>query len=131
MMNHLPMKRRTQQRNIILSTLTKAARPLGPREVLDLAQRELPRLGIATVYRALNALTADGTLRSVQLPGHTARYELADLDHHHHFYCTRCERVYDLSGCALAPAYDPPAGFTVESHDITLSGCCADCRQAG
>ena len=50
-------KRDTRQRRAILSALTQADRPLGPREILDLAQLLVPRLGIATVAKAVESET--------------------------------------------------------------------------
>ncbi|NIY13742.1 MAG: transcriptional repressor, partial [Nitrospinaceae bacterium] len=79
----------------------------------------------------LNHLVGEGSVRAVQIPGQPARYERGDLDHHHHFHCTRCNRVFDLDGCALQTNYRVPRGFDVESHDITLSGRCPDCRRSG
>ena len=49
------MKRRTSQRRAILQALEEAPGPLTPHEVLEHAGHG--RLGLATVYRNLNALT--------------------------------------------------------------------------
>ena len=127
-MPSLIMKRTTRQREAIWQALAKAGRPLSPQEVLKAAKRRVPNLGVATVYRTLNALVEEAALRTVEIAGHGARYERADLDHHHHFYCTRCKRVFDLDGCAMNSSYVVPKGFTVESHQITLSGRCHTCR---
>jgi len=51
------MQRSTKQRTAIQQAMTQADRPLAPQEVLELAQATLPGLGIATVYRALKAIT--------------------------------------------------------------------------
>lgn len=121
------MQRQTRQRAAIARVLREAGRPLSPQEVLDAAQRRVPRLGMATVYRTLNALVDDGEMHAIQLPGQPSRYERADLGHHHHFYCTACDRVFDIDGCALKPAFHLPAGFEVHDHEITLTGRCPQC----
>lgn len=121
------MLRKTRQRSSIWEAIKQAGRPLTPQEVLDATQQKLPRLGIATVYRTINALMDEGEIRAVHIPGQAARYEPAHLDHHHHFYCRECARVYDVAGCALRAAPGVPDGFTVESHEITLVGVCATC----
>ncbi|MFT7512978.1 MAG: Fur family ferric uptake transcriptional regulator [Candidatus Omnitrophota bacterium] len=121
-------QRKTRQRSAIRNTIQVAGRPLSPQEVLELAQVEVPQLGQATVYRSLNSLVEEGVIRAVELPGERARYEPADLAHHHHFICTACKKVYDLEGCMLKHELKLPKGFTVVSHEITLSGTCPACK---
>jgi hypothetical protein len=49
------MERNTRQRSAIRDAIAQAERPLLPQEVLDAAQRAVPGLGIATVYRPARA----------------------------------------------------------------------------
>lgn len=123
------MERLTRQRTTILEALAAARRPLLPQEVLQAAQATLPRLGLATVYRQLKQLVDEGELQLVRLPGENARYEPARHAHHHHFQCTRCQRVFDVHACPGDLARLAPEGFTVEDHELTLYGLCRDCRQ--
>jgi Fur family ferric uptake transcriptional regulator len=120
-------QRRTKQQTAIEAIFEHTDRPLNPQEVYDLASEEIPSIGMATVYRALNHMVDADQLRVVELPGQTARYESAGLKHHHHFHCLGCDRVFDLDGCMLKADLNLPEGFKVTSHDITLSGTCPDC----
>ncbi|MEY3011878.1 MAG: hypothetical protein RIT45_613 [Pseudomonadota bacterium] len=121
-------RRSTEQRRAIREAVRNAGRPMRPEEVLEAAQRDVPTLGIATVYRNLKAMLDAGFLRAVELPGDsTRRYELAALDHHHHFHCGRCDRVYDIDICPGDLSRHAPAGFSVESHELLLHGICSDC----
>jgi Fur family ferric uptake transcriptional regulator len=120
--------RHTRQREAIWRTLMEAGRPLSPREILSESLPRVDNLGIATVYRAVKALTEEGRLVAVDIPGRPVHYERAGLDHHHHFCCTRCERVFELEGCALAREPKTPRGFKVEAHEVTLYGICRECR---
>ena len=63
------------------------------------AQKIVPRLGLATVYRNIKILCDEGFLREVRIPGEAPRYELEGKGHHHHFYCFRCGRVFEIEGC--------------------------------
>jgi Fur family ferric uptake transcriptional regulator len=121
------MERNTRQRSAIRDALERAARPLLPAEVLEAAQAEVPGLSIATVYRNLKTLVEEGELRPVNLPGENPRFEVAGHRHHHHFQCTRCQRVFDVHACPGDLSRLAPAGFTVEDHDLTLYGRCGDC----
>lgn len=120
-------QRQTKQRSAIEHIFSSVEGPLSPNEVLERAREEIPNLGIATVYRALNDMVDEKQLRRVDLPGQSSRYEKADLKHHHHFHCTECDRVFDLEGCLLKHDLDLPKGFEVVQHDITLTGTCPDC----
>ena len=121
------MQRSTRQRAAIAEAFASQGRPLSPQEVLDVARQAIPALGIATVYRHLKAMTEQGLLKVINLPGESALYEAAAQGHHHHFQCTRCRRVFDIPGCPGELIGLTPPGFSVESHEITLYGQCSDC----
>lgn len=121
-------RRKTRQREVIAEVISGAAGPMTAPEILSEAQGTLPGLGIATVYRTLGLLQDAGDVRAVVMPNGDSRYESARIGHHHHFQCRVCNRVFDLHGCSLPPAgAHVPAGFRVESHEITFQGVCADC----
>lgn len=120
-------ERDTQQRRAIRSAIERADRPLSPREVLDQAQPQSPGLGIATVYRTLKSGVEAGWLQPVELPGEPPRYEPTGKQHHHHFHCRRCDRVYEIEGCLDDLRHLTPPGFALEAHEIVLYGRCADC----
>ena len=82
------------------------------------------------VYRNLKSLVENAELQVVQLPGENPRYERAGRHHHHHFQCRSCQRVFDVHACPGNLARMAPEGFSVEDHELTLYGRCADCRPA-
>jgi Fur family ferric uptake transcriptional regulator len=120
-------RRRTRQRAAIRAVLEEARRPLSIAEVLDLAQRSVPGLGIATVYRTVGTLVEEGVLAQVEIGGEAPRYEIAGRGHHHHFRCRRCQRVFEVEGCLPEIQRLAPAGYLVEDHEILLFGLCPDC----
>ena len=124
------MERFTRQRTAIYAVVAGAQRPLSPQEILETAQVSVEGLGLATVYRNLNALREDGAIEAVQLPGESPRYEPAGQSHHHHFQCTQCARVFDVHACPGDLQGLAPQGFQVQRHELTLYGLCADCAQA-
>ncbi len=121
-------ERNTRQREAIRRAICQAGRPLNPREVHELARSSLKELGIATVYRELRRLLAEGWLVPVELPGETARYERSGKAHHHHFRCRKCRRIFELEGCALKPRRLVPDGFVVEDHEVVFHGLCPKCN---
>ena len=118
------MERITTQRRAIRRVLEEAPGPLGPMEVLETATADGVRLGLATVYRTIRWLLDAGEVTAVDLPGEPARYEPATRVHHHHFRCTRCGRVIDIPCTVRALETMVPSGYTLEAHEIFLSGTC-------
>src|SRR5882672_3450191 len=94
-------------------------------------RRRLPRVSLATVYRNLRMLAAEGLLSErahaagMRFDGNTAP--------HDHFTCVACGRVYDVPAPGAeggsARVASPP-GFEVLSRRIELSGRCGACRRA-
>ena len=125
------MERYSRQRAAIRAAIDLAQRPLSPQEVLEAAQTEVAGLGLATVYRNIKLLLEAGEVQTVNLPGDSPRYESAQHEHHHHFQCNACQRVFDVHECPGNLAKLAPAGFTVEHHEITLYGRCTDCQPRG
>lgn len=125
------MIRKTQQREILKSTIEAEKRPLSIPEIHTLVLAKSPRYGIATVYREIKRLTDDGQLKRVDIPGENApRYEVEHghaHHHHHHFKCEECNKVFDIEMCNLPVEKLLPKGFTHTAHDITIFGTCREC----
>jgi Fur family transcriptional regulator, ferric uptake regulator len=119
--------RNTKQRTLIKELLEEAGRPLSASEVAKLARTKSENIGTATIYRAINKLLEDGFLVPVEIPAEPSRYEVAGLHHHHHFYCRKCKKVFDVEGCPSDFSAFTPKGFTLDAHEVILYGRCADC----
>lgn len=124
------MERNTRQRSAIRQVFEEQGRPLSPTELLDLARRDVPSIGIATVYRTIKAMADDGEITSVDVPGEPPRYERAQLGHHHHFHCRGCDKVFDVHACPSDIEKLAPSGFRLEGHAVMLFGRCVACRAA-
>jgi len=93
------------------------------------------RVGIASVYRALELLDRLGLVHRLDVGDGTARYEaaLAGGEHHHHVLCDRCGRVEQFTDGALEraiAALSERLDYAIDEHDVTLRGACPRCRQA-
>ena len=121
------MIRKTEQRRAIRDVITKSPRPLAIEEILVEAQKQVPRLGIATVYRTVKAFVSDGSVRVVSFSDAPNRYEVATNSHHHYFHCDRCGKVFDVPWCPGELNAVVPDGFEVSRHEITIYGLCRSC----
>jgi Fe2+ or Zn2+ uptake regulation protein len=91
-----------------------------------------PRLGRATVFRAVDVLVEQGVLDRVSFADGTHRYRVCSPGgHHHHVTCSVCHRVVEIDAC-LAPellaAIERNTNFALEGHSVELFGRCAACR---
>ena len=120
-------RRNTKQKAAIREAFLENDRPLSPDEALKAARLHHPRLGIATVYRNIQALVAEKWLQMVVLPGDTARYEVSGKKHHHHFHCNKCGKLFDLDGCVARLKPKLPRGFHATGHEFFLYGTCGEC----
>jgi len=117
----------TQQREVILSVLKEAARPLTREEILSLGRQQIPRLGSATVNRAIREMTAAFQIIGVEFPGQPRRYELPAAGEHPHFICRSCNKVFDLPVAMQLPQVQAPKGFVITGGEIVYAGTCPDC----
>ena len=90
-------------------------------------------VGIATVYRTLEQLAADGFVQRVDVGSGGARYEPVQPggEHHHHLVCDDCGKVEAFHDDLLEQAIEAVergTGYAVATHDVVLRGACTDCR---
>lgn len=125
----IAMKRSTKQRKALLDCLKKSMNPLSVEEIHAHLVEEIPAINISTVYRNLKSLIEEQLICSITVVGGGTRYELLNPQHHHHFHCSRCDRVYNVSFCPQEIAKMVPPGFKMTDHSITLNGYCRDCLE--
>lgn len=123
------MERLTKQRQAILSFLERTHDHPTADEVYAAVQPQLPRLSLATVYRTLDTLVAEGLANRV--PGtQPARFEIHQ-EGHVHFQCTCCGKMLDL--WPTSPLVDltliGASGPEVTGYDLMLRGLCPECKK--
>jgi Fur family ferric uptake transcriptional regulator len=119
--------RNTKQKDAIRGAFTQADRPLSHEEALKLAQESVDGLSIATIYRNINLLVEEKWLTPVEIPGDTTRYEVSGKEHHHHFQCNLCGKLFDLQGCGIELKAKLPRGFKTTGHEFFVYGLCSAC----
>jgi Fur family ferric uptake transcriptional regulator len=93
------------------------------------------RVGIASVYRVLDLLAAEGLLTRIDLGDGIARFEPARPGghHHHHLICGDCGKVEAFEDDSLERELSRVAdrlGYAMDAHEVVLRGACDDCRPA-
>lgn len=105
--------------NVYQEQIIKALRST---HVLSLAelQEQIPEADFSTLYRNVQQLVADGTLKSVLIDRKRTVYELGDHSHDH-FICTDCQTVEAVT------LPKQVLGTKVVS-DVVVRGQCDDCQ---
>jgi len=125
------MKRRTKQREIILTTLEQAIGPLTADEIWKLARAYRSNIGKATIYRNLRMLVQEDDIKEVHLPNESTRFELSFIGHRHYFYCEQCKKISFIQATCPVAALDGvtlPSGYKIRSHNLMFYGICMDCN---
>lgn len=122
-------------RREVVSYLDRQDCCLSAQEIHDGLRSGGVRVGIASVYRALDGLDQLGLLQRVDLGDGIARYEPArsEGDHHHHLVCDSCGKVEPFEDAALESTIERIAtgrGYAVAAHDVVVRGACEDCASA-
>jgi Fur family ferric uptake transcriptional regulator len=121
--------RRTRQRQLVHDALVR----LGPHstadEIVAHIRRQEPAFSRSTVYRALDALVASGSVHAVRLGTGAAHYELAG-EAHQHAVCERCRGVLHIEGELVSELTDhlrERHRFLPYRTEVLVIGTCDGC----
>jgi Fur family ferric uptake transcriptional regulator len=121
-------------RRAVVEFLAGQACCVSAQEIHDGLRAQRIRVGIASVYRALDGLGELGLVQRVDLGDGVARFEPAHSgEHHHHLRCDGCGKIEPFEDDALEAALARIAGgrgYSVGGHDVLVRGACGDCRAA-
>ncbi|MFO0984267.1 MAG: Fur family transcriptional regulator [Planctomycetota bacterium] len=120
----------TPQRLAIYRALLEAEDHPSPETLFQRVRTTMPSLSLATIYKALDALTELGLVHEVPVKSGIKRYD-ANLEKHHHLICTRCRKVADVCDPQLDAVAAPKrlAGFVAHTVSVQVHGLCADCAK--
>ncbi|MEO6998717.1 MAG: Fur family transcriptional regulator [Terracoccus sp.] len=88
-------------------------------------------VGLATVYRTLQAMVEAGTVDVLRTDDGEAVYRACST--HHHLVCRSCGKTVEVEGPAVETWSDRVAqehGFTEVTHTLEVFGTCADCAES-
>jgi len=122
--------RMTPQRMVILHILFEADSHLTALEICEQAQRAMPGLTEATVYRTLNFLSEQGLILAAHIGNGQFAYEVAGHAHHH-LICRKCGGMQAIDHAFLEALYRQfrdSTGYQIDSMHVTFFGLCPGCR---
>ncbi|HEY1359165.1 MAG TPA: Fur family transcriptional regulator [Thermoleophilaceae bacterium] len=124
--------RSSAPRTAVVDALADVGCGVTAREIGDLLDRRGDRVGVASIYRALEVLEQEGLVQRFDVGDSAARYEpaLPSGEHHHHLVCDRCGEVRAFEDEDLERVIRRLANrvdFAIDAHDVTLKGECPAC----
>jgi len=120
-------------RRLVVDFVSRQDCCLSVQEIHERVRAEGARVGIASVYRAVEGLVEAGLAQRIDLGDGIARFERADPkgDHHHHLVCDDCGKVEAFEDAGLEADLERVAGargYAIAAHDVVVRGACEACR---
>ena len=87
-------------------------------------------VGLATVYRTLQAMAADGSVDMMRTGDGEAVYRRCSTGHHHHLVCRSCGATVEVEGPTVESWTRSVAtahGYSDVSHTLEIFGTCGSC----
>lgn len=120
-------QRNTNQKKIILDTLSSMRTHPTINELHEKIKKHDPNIGIATIYRNVKKFVEDGTIYVVRTKEGLDRYDY--YGNHAHFECLSCKKIEDL--------YDDELFQTIKNNfqkiqfvncNLLINGYCENCK---
>ena len=122
----------TKTRKAIFEIFTTTKKPLSAEGLLALLVKKDLSPNKSTIYRELDFLEKEGSIKTLQLHSDRKMYEITTLGHHHHLVCLSCEAIEDLPMENHLENYEEKIleknSFKVTRHSLEFFGICKSCQ---
>lgn len=115
--------RETKQRKAIRTVLESNRHPLSAREIHEAAQKSIPSIGLATIYRNIKAMVEAGAIEQIELPNQITCYLLPREAKAPLLVCRESSRVEILADQAVF--FDQkkvPSHFEPDTYELIVMG---------
>lgn len=123
--------RRTRQRAAVDEVLDETTDFVSAQELHAMLRSRGAGVGLATVYRTLQALADDGRVDVLRSDGGEIVYRRCLRDeHHHHLVCRSCGATVEVAGPAVerwTKSVADKHGYVDVSHTLEIFGTCPRC----
>jgi Fur family ferric uptake transcriptional regulator len=122
--------RSTRQRSAIQALLGDIDDFRSAQQVHALLRERGDRVGLTTVYRALQLMADAGEVDVLRTAEGEATFRQCSARHHHHLVCRHCGKAVEVEGPGVERWTQRLAadnGFVDVTHTVEIVGTCADC----
>ncbi|HIK33041.1 MAG TPA: transcriptional repressor [Oscillatoriales cyanobacterium M59_W2019_021] len=127
----MPAKR-TRNQEKILQLLQTTQRSLSAQDIFTELRKTRQGMGLATVYRSLEALKLEGVVQVRTTQNGESLYSSMQQDKHH-LTCLQCGASISLSDCPvrqLELELQQSHHFKIFYHTLEFFGLCSPCQQS-
>jgi len=124
--------RRTRNQDQVLEVLTNLEQEISAQDLYMKLRDHQYSMGLATVYRALEALKLDGVIQVRTLPNGESVYRPIQADQHH-LTCLQCGNSIPINECPvheLETELNHHHQFKIFYHTLEFFGLCTQCQEA-
>ena len=124
-------RKSSPQRAAVDALLSDSGDFRSAQDIYALLRERGNRVGLATVYRALQSLAEDGEVDVLRTDDGEAVYRRCSTGHHHHLVCRECGHTVEVEGRAVERWASDVArehGFDAVDHVVEVFGTCGGCR---
>ena len=125
------MQRNTRQRTAVQELLEELDEFRSAQQLHQMLVEQGSPVGLATVYRTMQALADAGDVDVLRTPDGEALYrKCGQRTHHHHLVCRSCGATVEIAADVVerwARQVGANHGFTDVDHTAELTGTCQRC----
>lgn len=121
---------RTRSQEKVFQLLKTLNRAISAQELYVEIRQSSQNMGLATVYRSLEALKLEGAIKVRTLANGEALYSLVQADQHH-LTCVNCGKSFPVNECPVHDLEDKLENshhFKVYYHTLEFFGLCQQCQ---
>ncbi|MDQ3628311.1 MAG: transcriptional repressor [Actinomycetota bacterium] len=125
-----PQRKTTRQRTAVSSWLEEQDKFHSAQNIHAELRDAGEPIGLATVYRTLQAMTDDGEVDVLHGDDGTSVYRRCSAGHHHHLVCRACGRTVEVQDRPVerwAAKVATEHGFSDVEHQVEVFGVCGRC----
>jgi Fur family transcriptional regulator, ferric uptake regulator len=126
----ISVRRPTRQRAAVEALLVDIDDFMSAQDLHARLRAQGQTVGLATVYRTLQAMATDGEVDMMRTADGEAVYRRCSTGHHHHLVCRSCGRTVEVEGPAVESWTDRISaenGFSDVHHTLEIFGTCSAC----
>ena len=123
---------RTRSQQKVIEVLQDLKKAISAQELYIELRNRKQNMGLATVYRSLEALKLQGELQVRLLPSGESLYSSVNRDRHH-LTCVNCNRSIPIEECPvheLEHQLEDSHQFKVYYHTLEFFGLCDQCNSS-